>query len=177
MKDKKFKNDKKNKGKNNENDNKKNKKENELDKLENIIKNTESQKFKIIDLEKIIPVLKERGIQTINQRVRNIQADEKDEEQTKVYGLRIRNEIEKSSKTNSNYELNNQYSSLQSESYDFQQMQKTPDANPALMDSRKNDSFNSVMGSQLTPTSQTQNQNISYETDIEKKLKEERKRW
>ena len=180
MKNKKFKKDNNDDDKNNNKknkDNKKNKEENDLDQLENIIENTESQKFKKMDLEEIIPVLKERSVQTVNQIVRNIQTDEENEEQTKVYQLKIKNGPEEPSKTNSNYELNNQYSSIQSESYDSQQMQKTSETSPVSMDVRRDNSFISVMGSQLTPTNQTQNQNISYETDIEKKQRERKKMW
>lgn len=146
--------------------------------LENIIEENPVANFSSLALEEIIPVLSERGMQTVRQAVRNVQVNEDEEDQGRVYELRT-NETNKIKETNEkNYELNNQYSqSSQSESYDSQQMQKTSDASSVLMDSRRDNSFTSIMGSQLTPVNQTQNQNISYETDIEKKLREGRRKW
>lgn len=179
MKNKKFEDDNDDEDENEDEDDEDEESEESEKELENIIEENPVTNFSSLALEEIIPVLSERGVQTVRQGVRNVQVDENEKEQGGVYEIRT-NETNRIRETNErNYKLNDQYS--QSGSYDFQQMQKTPDGSPGLMSSRMDNSFTSVMGSQLTPTSQTisqnQNKNISYETNIEKKLREGRKMW
>ena len=146
-----------------------NEKQDEKEELENLIEKTSNfnlENFKK-PLEEIIPILKERGFPQIGSRIRNTQTTEKDiEQEPRIYDLPKTLAINQTQPKN--YWENPDY--LSSINKDYEIKQATPDGSSGkFVTSMEN-------RSQISSAPISQPLQQSYETEQERKIRENRRR-
>ena len=158
--------------------------EEDEEQLENLIEKTSASSFNLenfrkLALEEIIPVLKERGFQQTRPRLRNIQiSGEKENQEEKIYDAPKTLAVNQT--PSENYWENSDYQSSMNKNYEIKQT--TPDGSSGKFVTSMQDQLNRFQTS--SSASQTSSSSIgitqtaqSYESEQERKLKENRRRF